>query len=61
MSGDDLLQKLLEMSAEERKLPVVVEGENGWFYGASDVGITNEKDGKEDFAGQPCIAIRNNF
>ena len=61
MNGEQLLQKLQVLTPEQRQHDVVVEGEDGWLYGASDLRICKEHHGKEDEKGTDTIVITNNF
>lgn len=61
MTGQQLMDKLASLTPEERSKEVVVEGENGWLYAASDVRMALEHHGKEDDKGTPAIVITNNF
>ena len=61
MNGEQLLQKLLALTPEQRQLDVVVEGEDGWLYSADDLRIAKEHHGREDIDGTDTIVITNNF
>lgn len=48
MTGEDLLQALSKLSPEERKLPIVVEGQDNWYYDASKIEVVFCNEGRID-------------
>ncbi len=60
MTGESLLQKLLALTPEQRKLPVVAGGYEAWYYDMSGLELLNVNEGVEDEDNhQPnCIALK---
>ncbi len=64
MTGQQLLQELQSLDPEDLKKEVVVEGEDGWLYAASNVELIAEHEGREvDEPDAPvdCIAIKSTW
>lgn len=58
MSGDELVELISKLPPEKRKLPVVVQGQDGWYYDAASVEAANIHEGREQDDGEPnavCI------
>jgi hypothetical protein len=47
MTGQQLLQELQSLSPEQLAMEVVVEGDEGWLYGAARVELVKEHEGQE--------------
>ena len=58
MNGEQLLEALLNLTPEQRKLPVVACGDDRWYYDQHCLNLECINNGREDDEGElNCIAL----